>query len=221
MALPLTERSARAPTPLPAPRLAATLRGHLASRKACLLGGLDHLTAIADDIAAAATMLSSALATGHKVLVCGNGGSAADAQHFAGELVGRFKRERDAWPVLALTADTATLTAVGNDYGFEAVFARQVRAFAQPGDVLVAFSTSGGSANVIAAARAAHSRGARVLALTGTRPSELAAGADLALQVAAGETDVIQELHTIVFHLLCEVVEAELAGKTIAGVAAS
>lgn len=221
MAPTMTPTARREPTPLPNPMAAATIRDRLTARKAGLGEALDRLYADTDRIAAAATMLSTALAMGNKVLVAGNGGSAADAQHFAAELVGRFKRERDAWPVLALTADTAILTAVGNDYGFSHVFARQVRAFARPGDLLVAFSTSGQSENVIAAAAAAQAQGARVLAMTGARSSDLAAIADLAIGVAASETDLIQELHTIVFHLLSDVVETELAGAAIVGAAAS
>lgn len=217
----MTRTISHPPTPLPPTELASTLRAHLTSRKQSLSEALDVLSVDAERIAAAATMLSTALSTGHTVLVAGNGGSAADAQHFAAELVGRFKRERDAWPVLALSADTAILTAVGNDYGFCDVFARQVRAFARPGDVLVAFSTSGQSENIIAAATAARARGAKVLAVTGTRSSDLATAADLAIRVSAAETDVIQELHTVVFHLLCDVVETELAGTTCAREAVS
>lgn len=166
------------------------------------------------ELTAAASLLVHQLGAGATVLVAGNGGSAAEAQHFAAELVGRFKREREPYAVLALTADTATLTAVANDYGFGEVFARQVRAIGKPGDVLVAFSTSGESENVVRAAEVARDLGVRVVAVTGARMNRLAAAADLAIRVSAEETPVVQELHTLVTHVLCDVVEAELSAQS-------
>jgi D-sedoheptulose 7-phosphate isomerase len=144
--------------------------------------------------------------------VVGNGGSAAEAQHFACELLGRFQRERRAYAVLALTADSATLTAIGNDYGYTQVFARQVAGLGRPGDLLVAFSTSGASPNVVEAAVTARDRDMTVLALTGRRPSRLEEIADLTLRAPAPDTPMAQEVHMLLTHILCGVVEAELAG---------
>ena len=183
----------------------------LAARHATLDLALRELTARADALAAVATRLVATLRSANKVLVAGNGGSAAEAQHFAAELVGRFKRERAAYAALALTTDTATLTAVANDYGYAEVFARQVLAFGQRGDLLLAFSTSGESENLLRAAAACRERGVCLVALTGERPSRLSAAADLALRMPASDTAVIQELHKIVTHVLCDLIETELS----------
>jgi len=191
----------------------------LHERRAVLDEALARMAAGPRDLTATASLLVDRLGAGGMALVAGNGGSAAEAQHFAAELVGRFKREREPYAVLALTADSATLTAVANDYGFGEVFARQVRAFGRPGDVLVAFSTSGESENVVRAAEVAREIGVSVVAVTGARPSRLADAADLAIRVPAEETPVVQELHTLVTHLLCDVVEAELAERSPAGAA--
>ena len=152
-----------------------------------------------------------ALRLGHKALIAGNGGSAAEAQHLAGELVGRFQRERAPYAALALTTDTAILTAIANDYGYEEVFARQVRALAQPGDVFIGLSTSGASPNVLRAARACHERGVAVIAITGERPNALARMADIALRMPTLATAATQELHLAMIHILCDIVETELA----------
>jgi D-sedoheptulose 7-phosphate isomerase len=152
-----------------------------------------------------------ALRDGHKAFVAGNGGSAAEAQHFAAELVGRFKRERAPYPVLALTTDTSILTAVANDYGYREVFARQLGAFAQPGDVFVAFSTSGESENLLCAAEEARRRGTAVIAVTGERASRLEAVADVCVRIPLRDTAAVQELHMLVTHILCDIAEAELA----------
>lgn len=162
-------------------------------------------------VARAAAIIVDAIRADHRVLVCGNGGSAAEAQHLAGELVGRFRRDRDAWPVLALTADMATLTAVANDYGFETVFARQVAAFGRPGDVLIGFSTSGESVNVVNAARFARERGLKIIAFTGREPTSLGGLADVDLTVPCRETPLVQEVHIVLVHVICEVVEAALS----------
>ena len=154
-----------------------------------------------------------ALAAGGMVLVAGNGGSAAEAQHFTAELVGRFKLERRPLPALCLNADTAVITALGNDYGYQEVFARQVEAFAGPDDVLVLFSTSGESPNVVEAALAARRHALDVIAVTGSNPCRLS---DLATHVVATggvEPCRIQELHMVVTHVLCEVIEREFAGR--------
>ena len=157
----------------------------------------------------AAALIAGALQGGGKVLTAGNGGSAAEAQHLAAELVGRFKRERAALPALSLTSDTAVLTAIANDYGFAEVFARQVRAWGSPGDALVLFSTSGESSNVLAAAAVARPLGLKVVAVTGQLPSRLASAADVTLAIGSADTPVVQEMHVVLLHLLCELVEAE------------
>lgn len=159
-----------------------------------------------------ATLLIETLRNGNRVFVAGNGGSAAEAQHFAAELVGRFKRERSPYAVLSLTTDTSILTAIANDYGYEDVFARQVLGLSQPGDVLVAFSTSGESENLIRAAAAARQCLVKVVAITGDRRSRLERLADVAVRVPSNDTAVAQELHMVVTHILCDLVESELAG---------
>ena len=161
-------------------------------------------------IAAAADALRTALGGGRTVLVCGNGGSAADAQHFAAELVGRFALERRAWPALALTTDTSALTAIGNDHGFDRVFARQVEAHGRPGDVLVGISTSGGSPNVLAAVETARSRGLVTIGLTGRDGGALGRAVDVHLNVPSPSTARTQEVHITLLHVLCELVEQEL-----------
>jgi D-sedoheptulose 7-phosphate isomerase len=166
-------------------------------------------------VTCAATIIGDALAAGHLVMVCGNGGSAAEAQHLAGELVGRFRREREPWPVLALTTDSAVLTAVANDYGYDTIFARQVAAFGHRGDVLVGISTSGESPNVVNAACQARDRGMAVIALTGREPTRLGLVSDVAIAVPATETALVQEVHTVLVHLISEIVESRLAHRTI------
>ncbi len=161
-------------------------------------------------ISAAADALRQALGDGRTVLVCGNGGSAADAQHFAAELVGRFTRERRAWPVLALTTDSSALTAIGNDYGFDRVFARQVEAHGQPGDVLIGISTSGGSPNVLAAVETARARGLVTIGLTGRDGGALGRAVDVHLNVPSPSTARTQEVHITLLHVLCDLVEQEL-----------
>jgi D-sedoheptulose 7-phosphate isomerase len=185
----------------------------LTGRARALSSILSLMATREEAVAQAAAMVIDAIRSGHGVLVCGNGGSAAEAQHLAGELVGRFRRERDAWPVLALTADMATVTAVANDYGFEHVFARQVAAFGRPGDVLIGFSTSGESVNVVNAARFARERGLRVIAFTGREPTSLGRLADVDLAVPCQETPLIQEVHTVLVHVICEIVEETLSGS--------
>ena len=166
---------------------------------------------IADAVEA---MVESLMATG-KILACGNGGSAADAQHFAAELVGRYERERPELAAIALTVDSSILTAIANDYAFEQVFAKQVRALGQPQDVLLAISTSGNSANVIAAINAAHEREMRVVALTGRgggRIAELLSDRDIHICVPAERTARIQEVHLLTLHCLCDGIDCMLLG---------
>lgn len=147
------------------------------------------------------------LRRGNKVLACGNGGSASDAQHLVAELIGRFRDERRALAALALTADTATLTAVGNDYGFERVFARQVEGLARPGDLLFAISTSGNSANVLRAADAARERGCAIIAMTGSGGGKLASLADFTLRAPSDVVARIQEVHALCIHLIAEAMD--------------
>ena len=170
---------------------------------------------LAEPIARAAALLTDCLFADGKILACGNGGSAADAQHFAAELVGRFERERPELPAIALTTDTSLLTAVANDYSFEHVFAKQVRALGAKGDVLLAISTSGNSQNVVAAILAAHEREMRIVALTGKgggRIGEILAPEDVHLCVPHSRTARIQEVHLLTIHCLCDVVDATLLG---------
>jgi D-sedoheptulose 7-phosphate isomerase len=151
--------------------------------------------------------MSRAILGGRKVLWCGNGGSAADCQHLAAELMGRFRRERRGLPSIALTTDTSILTAIGNDYGYEKVFQRQVEALCMPGDVLVGISTSGNSKNVCAALDTAQKLGAFTVALTGSSGGEMANIADLTLRMASKDTARIQEGHILCGHMLCDWVE--------------
>jgi D-sedoheptulose 7-phosphate isomerase len=161
---------------------------------------MDHILAQAQDLA-------ERLRRGCKVLVCGNGGSAADAQHFAAELTGRYLKERRALAAIALTTDTSALTAIGNDYNFDYIFARQVEALGRPGDVLVGISTSGNSGNVIAAVEAARSLGVKTLGILGRDGGRLAGLVDDALVVPSRVTARIQEVHEMVFHFWCEALD--------------
>lgn len=170
------------------------------------------LAAAGQTLDAAASLLCDCLRAGGKVLICGNGGSAADAQHIAAELVGRFRRSRAALPAIALTTDTSTLTAVANDLAFEQVFARQVEALARRGDVLWGLSTSGQSPNVLAAARAARTCGCRVIGFTGAGGGALAELCDVVFRAPHAASDRIQEAHQLAYHYVCERVEAAWAG---------
>lgn len=156
----------------------------------------------------AALLLISCLKSGNKILLCGNGGSAADCQHFAAELTGRFQKERKGLPAIALTVDTSALTAISNDYTFAEVFARQVEALGKQGDVLVSFSTSGNSENVIRAMAKAASLGMKNLAITG-RGGKMASMADICLSADETITARIQEVHSLAVHILCEMIEEE------------
>ena len=190
---------------------ASLVRGSFDDAMNALRAARDEL---APRIVSTAALIAETFAAGGKVLVCGNGGSAADAQHFATELVGRFKiADRAALPVVALTADSAVLTAWANDFGFDDVFARQVRALAAPGDVVIGISTSGRSANVVAAMRAAKDLGARSVALTGRDGGDLAGLADECLVVPSRDTQHIQEAHSVIIHALCELIENRVAGE--------
>jgi len=171
----------------------------------------EALLAQADLIQQIADRLIEALKGRHKILVCGNGGSAADAQHMVAELMGRFALERRPFPAIALTTNTSTLTALANDYGYETVFSRQVEALAEPGDVLIGISTSGSSLNVIRAIEAAKTWGAFTIGLTGWDGGKLKNVAHLCLCIHSCSTPRIQEAHITVIHILCELVEKALA----------
>ncbi|MDR3419165.1 MAG: phosphoheptose isomerase [Nevskia sp.] len=161
-------------------------------------------------IVAAAEHMATVLKTGGKVLACGNGGSAADAQHFAAELTGRFERERPGLAGIALTTDTSALTAIANDYSYEQVFSKQVQALVRPGDLLLAISTSGNSPSVLKAIEAAHDGGASVIALTGKDGGKMAAqirSGDFELRAVSGVTARIQETHILFLHCLCDAVD--------------
>lgn len=160
-----------------------------------------------------ASLLTDALRSGNKLLVMGNGGSAADAQHLAGEIVGRFRLERPGLPAIALSTDTSILTAVGNDYGFDEIFRRQVEAHACPGDVVIGISTSGSSANVLSALRLARERGCRTVGLLGKDGGTIRELVEIDLTVPGYDTPRIQEGHITIIHILCELVEQALFGE--------
>jgi D-sedoheptulose 7-phosphate isomerase len=196
-----------------------TVQGQDAARTAAIASACDEiaanfaaLKALAPRIAQTAAMWSAALRSGGRVLFCGNGGSAADAQHLAAELSGRFEMNRPAMAGLALTTDTSALTAIANDFGYESVFARQVEAMGRPGDVLYAISTSGNSPNVLAAAEAARARGMSVVGVTGLGGGKLAGLSDVLLDVPASKAARVQELHIAMGHMVCGIVEGELNG---------
>jgi D-sedoheptulose 7-phosphate isomerase len=171
---------------------------------------------LAKPIAAGVQALLACVTSGGKVLACGNGGSAADAQHFAAEFVGRFERERPELGALALTTDSSILTAVANDYSFLQIFSKQVRALGQPGDVLLAISTSGNSANVLAAIEAAHEREMTIIALTGRGGGKIGTqlrDTDVHICVPHERTARIQEVHLLVLHCLCDGVDNQLLGE--------
>lgn len=182
------------------------VRRQLAASATLLQATMD----LAPEISQAATAVAETLRSGGLVAFCGNGGSAADCQHLAGELVGRFRRERPAWRALALTTDTSILTAIGNDYGYEQVFARQVEAHLEAGDVLVVFSTSGKATNCLLAADAARARGATVIGLTGGHGGDLRARCDICLCVPGDDTPRVQEAHIAIGHIICDLVEWKL-----------
>ncbi len=176
---------------------------------------LAALEVLAAPIAAAIDTVFAAFANGGKVLICGNGGSAADAQHLAAELIGRFEQERPALPAIALTTDSSVLTAIGNDYSFAQIFARQVSGLGQPGDILIAISTSGNSENVLAAIESAHEREMLVIALTGKgggRIKDALHETDLHICAPSERTARIQEVHSLTVHCLCDGIDAMLLG---------
>lgn len=191
-----------------AERVAAQFR-----ETARVLAAMAEDAALCSLVAEAASLVADALRAGGKLLLCGNGGSAADAQHWAGELVSRFAYDRPGLPAIALTTDTSILTAIGNDFGYERVFARQVEALGRPGDVFFALSTSGRSPNVLAALAAARARGLRTVGFTGAGGGEMAPLCDVLLRVPHEATPRIQEGHEAMGHAICALVEATLFPK--------
>ncbi len=163
-------------------------------------------------IEAIAKLIIKSLKKGGTIYICGNGGSAADAQHIAGEMIGRFMRERKAMAAVALTTDTSVLTSVGNDYGYDSIFVRQVEGLIRKGDVLWVLSTSGSSPNVIAAAKLAKKKGAKVAAFTGRSGSKLEKIADACFCAADKASCRSQEIHQLAYHIVCDIVEAEMSG---------
>jgi D-sedoheptulose 7-phosphate isomerase len=162
---------------------------------------------MADDIESASKVVVESLKRGNKVLLCGNGGSAADAQHIAAELTGRYKTERVSLPAIALTTDTSALTAIGNDYGYDRVFVRQAEAFLQKGDIMIGISTSGNSANVIEAFKLAKDKGATTIALSGRDGGAMKEHADINLIVPSDNTPRIQEMHILIGHTICQIID--------------
>ena len=171
---------------------------------------LANMGALENQIAKAGALCAEALEKNNRIYLCGNGGSAADAQHIAAELIGRFVSDRRALPAVALTTDTSAITAIGNDYGFDDVFSRQVAGLCREGDVLIAISTSGNSVNVLNAVHCARDCGTRVVGLSGKSGGELRNLCDVSLVVPSEVTARIQEMHILIGHLLCELVETHL-----------
>jgi D-sedoheptulose 7-phosphate isomerase len=163
-----------------------------------------------EEVEQAARMMEAAIRSGGKILIAGNGGSAADAQHIAGEFVSRFHFDRPGLPAIALTTDTSILTAIGNDYGYERVFSRQVEALGRPEDVLLAISTSGNSKNILMALEAAKKLGIKTIGLTGSPGGKMAVECNLCLKMPSTETPKIQEGHILVSHIMCGLVEAQM-----------
>jgi D-sedoheptulose 7-phosphate isomerase len=176
---------------------------------------IEALPLLTQPIEAASELIVARLLEGGKVLSCGNGGSAGDAQHFSSEMINRFERERPGLPAIALTTDSSTLTSIANDYDYTRVFARQIEALGQPADLLLVISTSGNSGNILAAIQSAHEREMAVVALTGRDGGEAARlllPDDVELRVAADSTARIQEVHLLIIHCLCDLVDLQLLG---------
>lgn len=188
------------------------VREHFAESIATKESSVDVLSV---NIVSAGELMSQALLNDGKILSCGNGGSAADSQHFSSELLNRFEMERPGLPAIALTTDTSTLTSISNDYAYEEIFAKQVRALGGAQDVLLGISTSGNSENVIRAIAAAHERGMKVVALTGRnggRMADMFTSGDIEIRVPATRTARIQEVHLLVIHCLCDLIDSTLLG---------
>jgi D-sedoheptulose 7-phosphate isomerase len=193
--------------------LTTRVRNHFQESVMTIRDTVDELAPL---ITTAAGHMIQALLSDRKILACGNGGSAADAQHFSAELLNRFERERPGLPGIALTTDASTITSIANDYHFDDIFSKQVRALGQPGDILLGISTSGNSPNVLRAVQAAHERQMIVVALNGREGGELATvlqGQDVNLCVRGSSTARIQEVHGIIIHCLCDLIDFQLLGQ--------
>ena len=178
-----------------------------------LLDGVMKDADLTEHIDEACVKITEALADGRRLLICGNGGSAADAQHFAAELTGRFKHDnRRPLPCIALTVDTSALTAIANDFGFDEVFSRQVEALATPGDVLIGISTSGNSENIVRAVKLAQDMGVYTIGLLGRDGGKLSTAVGTAIVVPSRETDLIQQVHLIIEHFMCQVIDDHFVG---------
>lgn len=189
----------------------AYARSHLAASLKALEAASADVEFLAV-LARIADAMAKAIAAGGKILLCGNGGSAADAQHIAGELLSRFETDRAPWAAVALTTDSSVLTAIGNDYGYEHVFARQVRGLGNTGDVLIAISTSGRSPNILRALDAARERGLVTVGFTGSDARNVQARCDILLRAPSDKTPVIQQIHITAAHIVCGLVERRLSG---------
>lgn len=187
------------------PNIAEIIHDELLSHQATIA---QVISASQEPLARAAQLMVQTLKEGHKILLCGNGGSAADAQHIAAELTGRYKTERRGLPAIALTTDTSALTAIANDFGYENVFSRQVEALANAGDVLIGISTSGNSTNVLLALEQAKAIGCTTIGLTGNTGGKMNALCDINLVVPSNNTPRIQEMHILFGHILCQIVDA-------------
>lgn len=179
---------------------------------------MEAIETLAPAIAAAAEHMGNQLLQEKKILSCGNGGSAGDSQHFSSEMLNRFERERPGLPAMALTTDTSTITSIANDYHYDEIFAKQVRALGQQGDILLAISTSGNSSNVVQAMKAAHDRGMTVVALTGKEGGAMALSledGDIEVRVPSSSTARIQEVHLLVIHCLCDAIDRMLFGEEV------
>jgi D-sedoheptulose 7-phosphate isomerase len=188
------------------------VRGHFTESIATKQSAID---VISESIAVAGELMAQSLLADGKILTCGNGGSAGDAQHFSSELLNRFERERPGLPAMALTTDASTITSISNDYAYEEIFSKQVRALGKSGDVLLGISTSGNSENVIRAITAAHERGMKVVALSGRdggRMADMFEEGDVEIRVPATRTARIQEVHLVCIHALCDIIDTTLLG---------
>jgi D-sedoheptulose 7-phosphate isomerase len=176
----------------------------------------DSLSSLCELIAFASQKIVESLVDDKKILTCGNGGSAGDAQHFSSEMLNRFERERPALPAIALTTDTSTITSIANDYHFDEVFAKQIRALGQEGDILLVYSTSGNSGNIVSAVKTAHDKEMNVIALTGKEGGTLASilnESDIEIRVPSDSTARIQEVHLLITHCLCDLIDQQLFGS--------
>lgn len=172
--------------------------------------GLLENTELLETVSGLAEKIAEAIKDDHKIVLCGNGGSASDALHFAGEIVGRFQKERNAWPAVVLNADVATMTAIANDYGYDDVFARQAQGHVQPGDVFIGISTSGNSENVLRATKVAEEKGAKTAALLGKDGGKIGKVVDYPIIVPCNITARVQESHIMLIHIMCEIIEEKL-----------